>query len=200
MATNYEVMLFDFGGVLTDGYNEAAYPDEISEKFGLAKDTLIPFLRKHGFLPRLSLGEIDEATVIDQVLGEFPHAREIQPAEITSRTFVPGKRAFDAVRQLRQRSQATFALASNLYPSSKSVVLNSGVSDIFDRLYISCDMGLRKPQPEYFQHILEDLGATPYGTLFIDDMEANIEAARDLGISTYHVQDQRELFIYLDTL
>jgi len=55
---------------------------------------------------------------------------------------------------------------------------------IFDKIYSSCEIGLRKPDAESFQYILEDLEVQPAETIFFDDRVENIEAANKLGINS----------------
>jgi putative hydrolase of the HAD superfamily len=52
----------------------------------------------------------------------------------------------------------------------------------FDALVWSYQLGLAKPDPEIYHHALEKLGARPEETLFLDDKQVNIDAARALGI------------------
>jgi putative hydrolase of the HAD superfamily len=52
----------------------------------------------------------------------------------------------------------------------------------FDHRTFSCDVRLAKPGPEIFLSCLEGLGAAPGDTLFLDDREENVHAARSLGI------------------
>lgn len=52
----------------------------------------------------------------------------------------------------------------------------------FDYSCFSCDIGHIKPGLEIFLHCLEGLGAEPGESLFLDDREENIDAARLLGI------------------
>ena len=54
--------------------------------------------------------------------------------------------------------------------------------DIFDRVYASHQIGLGKPDPAFFTYILEREGYAPAETVFVDDAEENVEAARKLGI------------------
>lgn len=52
----------------------------------------------------------------------------------------------------------------------------------FDRIFVSSEMGARKPEREAFERIAGEIG-TPLGRiLFFDDTEANVTAARDLGM------------------
>jgi putative hydrolase of the HAD superfamily len=54
----------------------------------------------------------------------------------------------------------------------------------FDLLVWSCEVGLVKPDPAIYRHMLAELGTRPEETLFIDDKLPNVEAARALKIQT----------------
>ena len=54
----------------------------------------------------------------------------------------------------------------------------------FDHLYLSYQCKQMKPSPEIFRMMLEGQQSTPEETLFIDDGQKNIEAAKALGIQT----------------
>lgn len=71
------------------------------------------------------------------------------------------------------------------------------VSDIFERIFLSYEMNLRKPDKEIFRQLMTVSGISPEDTLFIDDNAANIEAAQQLGISTFHETDGHR---WIDTL
>jgi putative hydrolase of the HAD superfamily len=59
---------------------------------------------------------------------------------------------------------------------------------IFDRAWYSFRMGLYKPDPEIFKRVLKEGGLVAEETLFIDDMERNVEAAKDVGLHGYHLK------------
>jgi putative hydrolase of the HAD superfamily len=52
----------------------------------------------------------------------------------------------------------------------------------FDVLVWSYQLGIAKPDPAIYRHTLDKLGTRPEETLFIDDKQANVEAARALGM------------------
>jgi len=52
----------------------------------------------------------------------------------------------------------------------------------FDVLVWSFELGLVKPEPAIYHHLLDKLGTQPQETLFLDDKAINVEAARELGI------------------
>jgi FMN phosphatase YigB (HAD superfamily) len=51
----------------------------------------------------------------------------------------------------------------------------------FDRLIVSQECGLEKPDPAIFEHVMALSGRPPEAHLFIDDIPAYVEAARTLG-------------------
>ena len=59
--------------------------------------------------------------------------------------------------------------------------------ELFNKSYFSFAEHLEKPDPRFFELILDHEGLLPEETLFIDDTEANIKVAKKLGIRTYHI-------------
>ncbi|QHS61579.1 HAD family hydrolase [Chitinophaga agri] len=57
----------------------------------------------------------------------------------------------------------------------------------FDKAYYSHEIGLRKPNRESFEFVLEENGLDPAETLFIDDTLPNIEGAKAVGLQTIHL-------------
>ena len=76
----------------------------------------------------------------------------------------------------------------------------SGIEDLrhlFKKLYFSYEMGIMKPDPQIYLNVLEDAGIEAAQTLFLDDNQANIEAAGKLGINIIHVQKPTTILEYL---
>jgi epoxide hydrolase-like predicted phosphatase len=55
--------------------------------------------------------------------------------------------------------------------------------EMFDAVVISAEVGMRKPEPRIFLHAAGLLGIDPQECIFIDDIEANITAAEQLGFT-----------------
>ena len=71
------------------------------------------------------------------------------------------------------------------------------ISDYFDKLYLSYQLGATKPAPEIFEKIIADSGVLPQETMFLDDSQRNIDAARKLGFQTYLVAPREDFsFIF----
>jgi putative hydrolase of the HAD superfamily len=59
-----------------------------------------------------------------------------------------------------------------------------GLNSLFEKAYYSFEMGLRKPDPEIFEQVLEESNLNPFETVFIDDLDKNIDVAGRMGINT----------------
>jgi putative hydrolase of the HAD superfamily len=53
--------------------------------------------------------------------------------------------------------------------------------ELFDVVVISSEVGMRKPEPRIFRHAADLLGLRPAECVFIDDIEANVAAAEQIG-------------------
>lgn len=54
----------------------------------------------------------------------------------------------------------------------------------FDRCYLSHEIGMIKPDPEIYLHVLDDLGLKPATILFFDDNPECVEGARRAGMQS----------------
>ena len=70
----------------------------------------------------------------------------------------------------------------------------------FDRYFLSYDMGLVKPDPEFFLKILHDLAVSPESCLFIDDRPENVASAREVGITALQFVGIQKLRRDLDAI
>ena len=61
--------------------------------------------------------------------------------------------------------------------------------ELFDGVVISCEVGMRKPEPEIFRHAAGLIGLPPAACVFVDDVEANIVAAQACGMTGVHHED-----------
>jgi putative hydrolase of the HAD superfamily len=71
------------------------------------------------------------------------------------------------------------------------------LEDYFEKLYLSYEIGITKPDKRIFDYLIADSGIKPEETLFIDDGSANIEVGKALGMNTYRPdngEDFRKIF------
>ncbi len=66
-------------------------------------------------------------------------------------------------------------------------------NSLFNKIYYSHEIGMRKPEKEIYEFVLKSNGMKPAETLFLDDNGINLIAAKDLGIKTVEVGGDDEV-------
>ena len=74
------------------------------------------------------------------------------------------------------------------------------IHNTFEKVFISNEIGLRKPDAEAFEYVLEQIGIQAEALLFFDDTAENIEGAKQLGIQTALVTDPDSVLSVLEVL
>lgn len=90
------------------------------------------------------------------------------------------------------RKYRTFLL-SNINPIHYDYIMNylqtefgfESNDHLFEKTYYSHLIGIRKPDTAIFEKVLNENGLKPEETLFIDDIQANLDKANALGIQTF---------------
>jgi putative hydrolase of the HAD superfamily len=84
------------------------------------------------------------------------------------------------LRQVRGAGLKTALLSNSwgvgIYPADV-------LAELFDAVVISAEVGMRKPEERIFRHATGLLGLDPAECVFIDDIEANVQAAEALGMT-----------------
>jgi len=65
--------------------------------------------------------------------------------------------------------------------------------NLFDKMYLSHEIGVRKPNIEAFQFILKQQQLNPNEVLFIDDSPQHIEGVKKIGIICCHLKDGEDI-------
>lgn len=96
------------------------------------------------------------------------------------------------VDQLKEHKYRV-ALLSNTTPYRAKLIRSFGLYQPFDPCILSCEVGLRKPDPKIYALLLERLNLPASRVIFIDDKLANIEAARKIGIDGIVFESEEQL-------
>lgn len=62
--------------------------------------------------------------------------------------------------------------------------------DEFDVIFNTAELGIAKPDPAVFELVLDHLDARAEDALFVDDLEANVEGARSIGLCSHLHRDR----------
>jgi putative hydrolase of the HAD superfamily len=74
------------------------------------------------------------------------------------------------------------------------------VDELFELIVDSAFEGTRKPEPRIYELTLSRLGLNAADCAFIDDVEVNVTAARELGMHGIHFRETAQVIAELDAL
>lgn len=70
----------------------------------------------------------------------------------------------------------------------------------FRQIFLSSTIGLRKPDAEAYDHVVQSIGVPAERIVFFDDLAENIEGARECGLKTVLVTSPEDVAKALDAL
>uniref|UniRef100_A0A8I6A4C3 Bifunctional epoxide hydrolase 2 n=1 Tax=Rattus norvegicus TaxID=10116 RepID=A0A8I6A4C3_RAT len=98
-----------------------------------------------------------------------------------------------AAAALKKKGFTTCIITNNwLDDSDKRDILAQMMCELsqhFDFLIESCQVGMIKPEPQIYKFVLDTLKAKPNEVVFLDDFGSNLKPARDMGMVTILVRD-----------
>ena len=68
----------------------------------------------------------------------------------------------------------------------KKAVGHDRLEDYFEQVFLSHEIGMRKPHVETFTWIVDQIGVNPEDCLFIDDSPQHVEGALKAGLKAWH--------------
>jgi putative hydrolase of the HAD superfamily len=181
-------IIFDFGDIFInlnkqkeidefkklglDGPNEELIA--LNDLFERGKISELEFIQGfQKYIPNADVHDIRKAW--NSIIGEFPLYRLEFLQMLTGKYRLFLLTNTDEIHISRFEHMAGISFFSDFY-------------QCFEKVYYSYEMGMRKPQPEIFTHILNKHDLSPKRTLFIDDKKENTDAAASLGIQVWNLQ------------
>ncbi len=69
---------------------------------------------------------------------------------------------------------------------------------VFDEIFVSSEIGMRKPEKRIFEHVLSQYNVCADEAVFFDDVEENVGVAKELGIESVLVEKQNSVADWMD--
>ena len=95
------------------------------------------------------------------------------------------------IRQMKASSRVV--CGTNTLDPHYDYHLSRGHYVIFEAVFASNKIGLSKPDPEFYRHILRNEGVNPENTFFVDDTDVNVLSAERMGINTHLFRNSKSL-------
>lgn len=194
MDKNIRNIIFDFGGVLMDLDVEGCLS---AFELAGAKEIrrYVTGTNELGFFRDYECGIISTSQFRDGIRQYVGH--ELPDSEIdrmwnSELKSIPQEK-YRLIEEL-SRTYRLFILSNTNelhWNYAMSYAFNSGGKDItqcFERMFVSFEMHLAKPDPEIFRRALEEAELVAEETLFIDDSAVNCASAASVGLHALHYE------------
>jgi len=187
-----KTFFFDIGGVLLN-----IHPDRtiqyISSKTNLPEQTIIDSFPDESH-QKYERGEILDSDFFDAIKNSLPNSNGLTSKQFWNAwgLLVGNKTGvFDIMNELSEKHPVWLLSNTNPYH-----ILTEEKFKLFDKIdggIYSFEVGSRKPEKEIFQKALQIANAIPEQSLFIDDLEENVEMARDMKFNAIHFISEKDL-------
>lgn len=157
---------------------------------GSAQDSLVSAFLKAVFAAEAPClrGEADFEEQLQPVLAAWGVQQPLVQVLQIWRSIDPYPDMFKLIKKLRGAGVQCH-LATNQQSTRAAYMRNDlGYDLLFDRSFYSCDLGVAKPDPEYFRRILSSLDVPASQVLFVDDRADNVSAAVSVGLEGLHFE------------
>lgn len=186
------VIVFDFGGVIAKA-DTVQMTNFLINSFDINKEELSSAFRK--MQDEVSVGGSER-----QFWEQYANIKGIvlandwfdQYGTVIKKAIVEIPETIILVKALQSQGYQT-AMLSDVTQYQAEIIRQMGYYELFTPVLLSCETGVKKPKPEAFQILLQELKLPASLVLFIDDRIENVEAAKDQGIDAIHFLNPKQL-------
>lgn len=188
-----KLILFDYGGVFADHYCQP-FLSQLAQHIGTEADQVLKAVSEqtpHGRAYRLD--QLSSTEFWQQVRKSLGSADfdGILAQELWAKTYIPNRAMISLARHLKDNLQIDIGLILNEDRPRLEYVLDQLRADIaFSIVFASCDIGQVKPEPQFYDLILDRLRHQylPSEVLVVDDRETHVSAAQLKGMQGWRFQ------------
>jgi putative hydrolase of the HAD superfamily len=198
---------FDFGGVVLtspfDAFSRYEEANGLPDGFIRSVNATDPDTNAWAKLERSEVSFDEFCDLFEaecKTLGQVVAARDVMP--LLSGELRP--EMVEAVRRCSERL-VTACLTNNVvgfadFPSEATAPDRDSVLGLFDHIIESSKVGVRKPDPRFYELACEASGVEPVEVVFLDDLGVNLKPARAMGMTTIKVVDPARAIAELEAV
>jgi putative hydrolase of the HAD superfamily len=171
-------LVFDVDGVLVHPWR---FRDLLASQHAISPEMTAPFFK--GPFRDCVLGRAELHSVLPPFLETWGWDGSLERFVETWLTVenAPDLAVLEQFDELRAQGLRCFAASVQERVRGRYLTRDMGFGARFDGLFFSYELGLVKPQVEFFREVASRIAEPPGSLLFFDDAQRNVEAARLAG-------------------
>ena len=188
----YKNVIFDLGNVLLDFNPKGYLKSKVSEE---KLDEVFKAIFNSEEWVMLDRGTITEKEAINNIINRNSNYKdEINLAfDNWYDLLKPIEDTVEILSSLKEHGYKIYYLSNFHELAFGEVTRKNNFFKLFDGGVVSYEEKLIKPEEDIYKLILDRYKLNPSETIFVDDMEANVEGANKLGIKTILFKSPKEL-------
>jgi len=195
-------VVIDFGGVLVRTLDRS-YRQKWEQKLGLSDGKLEELVFNSSVTSMSTIGQASQDEIWGSVQDNLSlNTKELEKLKVDfwEGDFIDTT-LMDSVKSLRPKFRT--AILSNAWMGARELfkdVYNIIEGETVDKIIVSCEVGLVKPDPDIYRHTAKQMDVQLGEILFIDDFKKNIDSASKLGMKTHLFSIPEEAIELLNSL
>ena len=200
MFQNTSAIIFDLGGVLIDvDYNKTI---RAFEKLGIENAReLYSQQSQSNLFNQIECGEISPIDFLTELSKRAQKDLSLLEIKDAWNAIIGpyNKRIIPLLRSLKKEYKLFVLSNTNSIHIDKAneewnKISSLSMKSFFDKVYLSHEIGDRKPNTSVFKNLCAEQNLKPSETLFIDDSIQHIESAKRIGLKTHHLKSMESLY------
>jgi len=182
-------VIFDVDGVLIDGYHSnparvRAWDKDMLSEIGVDPERLRQEFTFDVFVKKVIIGQMSFVEALDRYLPSVGYTGGGMAFAHywLEKDSVLNAPVIEIARKLKAGGACRLYVATNQEHLRAMWLWGKlGLAEIFDDIFYSARLGVRKPEQKFFEHVSRAIGKQAEPPLFIDDTPKVVDAARTHG-------------------
>lgn len=209
MESKIKSIIFDVGGVLAlgknsvftkKGFRPSGVHEYVAKKLNISMDQYLDSIdTNYALAIEGKISEEHLLKIFSKNMRTNPLVLKKLYVKAYQKNFKQNKQLFKQAFKL-QKQGFIVGILSDQWTLSKKALMPEKYYQNFKPVIVSCDVGLRKPNPKIFDLLIKTLKLKPEEIVFIDNQEWNIAPAKSIGIKTILFENNKQLFKQLNQI
>ena len=188
----YQVALFDLGGVAVETDADRMV-HQVSQLLGRSFDEVQQAVYHPELLLPFELGRIRPQAYYEGLRARLSLTWTYEQFVRSWNDIFAENRDVVSIMQRVHRRHKLIALSNTNELHLHHIRTTIPSLAIFDDWIASCDVGVRKPDPEIYAIALQRGGVRPQAALYVDDRPELVEAGRAVGLTAIRFENSQQL-------